>query len=141
MANADTKNAIYANLCAILTAQGFSVNDSSSDPDLETTPLAVPLQVSGGSDRHSGQNPSKGQVDYIILILFSAPTPADTENKVNEYVDKVRDPFTIPALNVGALATTKTKLVIKLPREDYSVDYQPGVTTISQPLTIHFGQP
>lgn len=136
MANADTIKAIEDNLSAILTAQGFNVEDSSSNKELDSVPLCVIRHQGEDFAASHGERPLYNEIRYSLEVRFSDKYPATSRDKIADWAHKVRDNVYVAALNVGALAASK--LVSWVDHEGYDVDYSPPITQIEYRLKIRY---
>lgn len=138
MGNADTVKAINANLMALIAAQGFLLEDSSTDRALEDGGVFCALRGPEESfETTHGQKPSYSDAQYHLLIRFSDKAPATTRDKIAEWTQKVRAAVTVNALNTGALSASK--LVCRADHGRYNITaYNPPITEIAYPITVRY---
>mgnify|MGYP001571124851 CR=1 FL=1 len=134
--NSDTVKAIEDNITSILTAQGFKVEDLSTDPDVDVTPLAVILHKGEDFGAAHGQRPIYNEINYEIAIRFNQKYPSTSRDKIAEWAHKVRENIIVNGLNTGALATSK--LVSWVNHVGYDIDYTPPITKLSYKLTVKY---
>lgn len=138
MGNADTVKAINANLAAILTAQGFLFEDTSTDRALEDGGVFCALRGPEESfDTTHGQKPSYSEVSYALLIRFSDIAPATTRDKIADWTQKVRAAVTVNALNIGAFSASKLVSRVDHGRSNIT-EYNPPITEITYPITVRY---
>lgn len=136
MSDLDTIKSIEDNLTAIITAQGFNFEDSSSDPKAETTPVATLLFKSEDFDYTHGQKPLYNELGYEIVANYSVSAPSTARDKAAEYGHKLRENITVNALNTGALASTK--LVSRIDHQGYDVEYSKPIVRVIYKLKIRY---
>lgn len=136
MANADTVKAIEDNLTSILATQGFKVEDLSSDPDVDTTPLCAILHRGETFGAAHGEKPLYNEISYELSIRFNTKYPSTSRDSIADWAHKVRTNVTVNALNVGSLATTK--LVSWVNHNGYDINYTPPITSISYKLRVRY---
>ena len=137
MGNADTIKAVTANLTAILTAQGFLIENSSTDTELATSPLCAIRYTGERFDASHGERPSYNEVRYSLRISFSDAYPSTSRDKVAEWMHKIRGAVTVPALNTGDLAASQ--LVSWVSHDGYSeTDYNTPVTELEYNLQVRY---
>lgn len=136
MANADTIKAIEDNLSAILTAQGFNVEDSSTNKELDATPLCVILHRGEDFGAGHGERPLYNEIRYSLEVRFSDKHPSTSRDRIAEWAHKIRANVYVAALNTGALAVSK--LVSWVDHEGYNVEYSPPVTQIEYRLRVRY---
>lgn len=136
MPNADTIKAIEDNLSAILTAQGFNVEDSSSNKELDATPLCVILHRGEDFGVGHGERPLYNEIRYSLEVRFSDKYPSTSRDKIAEWAHKIRANVNVSSLNTGLLAASK--LVSWVKHEGYDVEYAPPVTQIEYRLRVRY---
>lgn len=136
MPNADTIKAIEDNLSAILTAQGFNVEDSSSNKELDATPLCVILHRGEDFGVGHGERPLYNEIRYSLEVRFSDKYPSTSRDKIAEWAHKIRANVNVSSLNTGLLAASK--LVSWVNHDGYDVEYAPPVTQIEYRLRVRY---
>lgn len=137
MGNTETIKAITANLTAVLTAQGFLIENSSTDKELATAPSCAIRLTGERFESTHGERPSYNEVRYSLRIAFSDAYPATSRDKVAEWMHKIRNNVTVPGLNIGTLAASK--LVSKVTHDGYNeTGYAPPVTDLDYDLTVRY---
>lgn len=136
MGNTETIKAITANLTAILTAQGFLIENSSTDKEL-VTPLCVIRLTGERFESTHGERPSYNEVRYSLRIAFSDAYPSTSRDKVAEWMHKIRNTVTVPGLNIGGLAASQ--YVSLVTHDGYNeTDYSPPVTELEYNLQVQY---
>lgn len=136
MANEDTVKAITANLTAILTAQGFKVEDLSVDPDADVTPLVTILGPNEDFEYNHGEKPKYSDLAYTLAVRFSDKHLSTARDRAADYSHKLRDNITVPALNVGSLAASK--LVSRTDHTMEDADYNTPIMRFDYSLSIRY---
>ena len=137
MSNLDTIKAIEDNLSAIIAAQGFMLEDSSTDPERTTKPLCALRHTGEDFGDEYGQKPDYNDLKYTLRISFSDPAPGTTRDKTAEWCHKIRNNVTVNALNVDVLAVSK--LVSLVTHEGYSITGEgPPETDIEYRLRVRY---
>lgn len=136
MADLDTIKAIEDNLTAIITAQGFNFEDSSTDPKVETTPVATLLFRGETFEYAHGQKPIYNELEYEVVVNFNTSATATARDKAAEHGHKLRENITVNALNVGSLAASK--LVSRVDHQGYDAEYNRPVLRVSYRLKIRY---
>ncbi|MCL4873855.1 hypothetical protein KJ039_07230 [bacterium] len=137
MSNLDTIKAIEDSLSAIVTAQGFMLEDSSTDKKLETKASCAIRHMGEEFGASHGEHPDHNELKYVLRINFSEPEPGATRDRIAELCHKIRENVKVAALNVGALAASK--LVIRVDHEGYDVTgYTPPITEMEYRLRVTY---
>lgn len=136
MANSDTVKAAEDNLSAILTAQGFNVEDSSSNKELDSVPLCVISHRGEDFGASHGERPLYNEIRYSLEVRFSDKYPATSRDKVADWAHRIRNNVYVTALNVDSLADSK--LVSWVDHEGYDVEYSPPITQIEYRLRVRY---
>lgn len=136
MGNADTVKAITTNLTAILTAQGFLVENSSTDKKLETSPLVAIRYGGENFESTHGERPSYSTARYSLRVSFSDKYPSTSRDKAVEWAHKIRGNVTVNALNAGDLAASK--LVSRVDHDYDAPVYDAGATSFDYSLDIRY---
>ncbi|MBE7413845.1 MAG: hypothetical protein HS130_00900 [Deltaproteobacteria bacterium] len=135
MSNLDTIKAIEDSLSAIVTAQGFMLEDSSTDKKLETK-ASCAIRHMGEEFGASHGDTRPNELKYA-RINFNEPEPGATRDRIAELCHKIRENVKVAALNVGALAASK--LVIRVDHEGYDVTgYTPPITEMEYRLRVTY---
>ena len=136
MGNAATVQAIEDNLTAILIAQGFKVEDLSTDPDADVTPLVVILFEGETFEETSGQRGSYNTVRFTLAVRFSDKATASARDRSVTYAQLIRKNVTVNNLNVNTLADSKlVKLVI---HTGYQREYATPIVSVDYPIEVTY---
>lgn len=137
MGNTETIQAITANLTTILTAQGFLIENSSTDKELATAPSCAIRLTGERFESTHGERPSYNEVRYSLRIAFSDAYPSTSRGKIAEWMHKIRNTVTVPGLNIGDLAVSQ--LVSLVSHDGYNeTDYSPPVTELEYNLQVRY---
>lgn len=137
MSNADTIKSIEDNLSALIIAQGFNLEDSSTDKTLETKPLCALRYLGEDFGAGHGERPLYNEIRYSLKVGFNDKAPASSRDKIADWMHKFRQAVTVASLNVGALAASK--LVSWVNHEGYDVtDYKSPITELDYRLRVRY---
>ncbi|MCK5235476.1 MAG: hypothetical protein KAR06_00710 [Deltaproteobacteria bacterium] len=138
MGNYATVDAITDNIKAILTAQGFQLEDLGigTDKIMTTIPYVMVNYVGEKFDHAHGQRPLYNQANFELVFYINSDNPTTAKEKAQEFTHKIQENVTIDTLNVGALLSSK--LVSQVYSNDSFVDYDQPLTRVTYSLYVRY---
>lgn len=141
MGNSDTVKSIITNIETILTAVPLRKLDmfggpSELLPDYISAPVYYILYDGETPEYIYGQKPGYIEADLKVVLKWQSMSISEARNKTIEWFHTIRDAFTVNALNVGDLATSKliSKIVVGKPE----LDVQPAELLLSFNLNVRY---
>ena len=136
MSNIDTVKAITTNLEGVLTGLGWKLEDLSSDPDVDTTPVCQVLYEGESFEDLYGERPQYNTIAFLVRVVRNRTQPGTSRDAQQEAVHAIRGAVTVAALNAGSLATSK--LVNRVAHTGAQVEYDPPLSILDYRLQVRY---